>query len=316
MLSENPQLLLCYNKGCGNKFDPSQNKEDSCTFHPGNPVFHDAYKSWSCCNKRSIDFTEFLNIKGCTIACHSNVKPPQPEKPEVDKSKAKEVVVCKAPLPKVSTLERPPFNTPLVKMVPKVSPKLKSQIESIVKQQQETTKNDEVTVGTNCKNRGCKATYTDSDSCTTPCIHHPGVPVFHEGLKFWSCCKKRTTDFAVFLEQVGCETGTHIWVQEKDPNAETSCRYDWHQTGTNIIMAIYAKKYDPEKSFIELNPIRVKISLYFPEDNSSFNKDLELYGVVDIEKSHVEMLPTKVEIELKKAEPGNWPKLEAPKPAA
>lgn len=34
---------------------------DSCTFHPGQPVFHDALKGWSCCKKRSTDFTEFLN---------------------------------------------------------------------------------------------------------------------------------------------------------------------------------------------------------------------------------------------------------------
>jgi len=31
------------------------------------------------------------------------------------------------------------------------------------------------------------------------CQHHPGVPVFHDALKGWSCCKKRTTDFTEFL---------------------------------------------------------------------------------------------------------------------
>ena len=35
---------------------------DSCHYHPGVPVFHDALKGWSCCKKRSTDFTEFLNI--------------------------------------------------------------------------------------------------------------------------------------------------------------------------------------------------------------------------------------------------------------
>ena len=32
------------------------------------------------------------------------------------------------------------------------------------------------------------------------CQHHPGVPVFHDALKGWSCCKKRTTDFTDFLK--------------------------------------------------------------------------------------------------------------------
>ena len=35
---------------------------DSCAHHPGVPVFHDAYKGWSCCKKKCTDFTEFLNI--------------------------------------------------------------------------------------------------------------------------------------------------------------------------------------------------------------------------------------------------------------
>ncbi|KAG5868213.1 hypothetical protein JTB14_015997 [Gonioctena quinquepunctata] len=74
-------LLQCYNRGCGEKFDPENNKEDSCRHHPGEPVFHDAYKGWGCCKKKCTDFTEFLNIKGCTLSKHSNVKPPEPEKP-------------------------------------------------------------------------------------------------------------------------------------------------------------------------------------------------------------------------------------------
>lgn len=45
---------------------------ESCKYHPGVPVFHDAYKGWSCCNKKSVDFTEFLNFKGCTLSEHSN----------------------------------------------------------------------------------------------------------------------------------------------------------------------------------------------------------------------------------------------------
>lgn len=43
-------------------------------------MFHDALKGWSCCSRRSTDFTEFLNIPGCTNGRHSNEKPPEPEK--------------------------------------------------------------------------------------------------------------------------------------------------------------------------------------------------------------------------------------------
>ncbi|KXN90544.1 Cysteine and histidine-rich domain-containing protein 1 [Leucoagaricus sp. SymC.cos] len=37
-----------------------------------------------------------------------------------------------------------------------------------------------------CSRGGCKAEYTEGS--TDKCVHHPGGPVFHEGLKSWSCC--------------------------------------------------------------------------------------------------------------------------------
>ena len=29
------------------------------------------------------------------------------------------------------------------------------------------------------------------------CLYHPGIPVFHEGMKYWSCCQRKTTEFQV-----------------------------------------------------------------------------------------------------------------------
>jgi len=111
------KLVMCYNKGCGLKFDPALNKEDSCTFHPGAPIFHDAYKSWSCCKKKSTDFTEFLNYKGCATSFHNPDKPVE-EKPLVDKSTADEVVEYRPPVRQ--SLDRPSFDSPLTLIEPKV----------------------------------------------------------------------------------------------------------------------------------------------------------------------------------------------------
>ncbi|XP_049804118.1 cysteine and histidine-rich domain-containing protein morgana [Schistocerca nitens] len=316
MTSEN--LQQCYNKGCGQKFDPSKNTEDSCTFHPGPPFFHDAYKGWSCCNKKCTDFTEFLNIKGCTRSFHNNVKPPEPEKPIVDKSKADEVVVYNAPKPVAPpVLERPSFDTPLVLMAPQVSPALERQVCSKV-----VTVNDEevessagVPIGTPCQNHGCKKVYQGQDSSDTRCIFHPGQPVFHEGLKYWSCCKRRTTDFNTFLEQEGCTTGSHAWTKaQKSNNKKVKCRYDWHQTSNYVVVSIFAKKYDPKMSTVELNPIRLRIHLYFPEEDNAFDLDIELKGVVNVSRSSVSMMPTKCEIKLYKGGPGSWSKLHFPLP--
>nr|GEV18382.1 cysteine and histidine-rich domain-containing protein RAR1 [Tanacetum cinerariifolium] len=34
-------------------------------------------------------------------------------------------------------------------------------------------------------------------------------PLFHDGMKEWSCCKKKSHDFSLFLEIPGCKTGKH-----------------------------------------------------------------------------------------------------------
>lgn len=45
------------------------------------------------------------------------MKPPEPERPAVDKSKADEVVEYKAPpAPVIQALERPAFDSPLVRV--------------------------------------------------------------------------------------------------------------------------------------------------------------------------------------------------------
>lgn len=93
------------------------------------PYFHDAYKGWSCCKKKSVDFTEFLNIKGCELSEHSNQKPPEPEKPKQD-------VVVEEPPPLPSpiinaSLARVDFNSPLTLIQPTVAPALKQTIDNI-----------------------------------------------------------------------------------------------------------------------------------------------------------------------------------------
>ena len=56
---------LCYNRGCGKQYIPRENPDGCCQFHPGAPFFHEGYKGWTCCNKKTTDFTEFLNTPGC-----------------------------------------------------------------------------------------------------------------------------------------------------------------------------------------------------------------------------------------------------------
>ena len=40
------------------------------------------------------------------------------------------------------------------------------------------------------------------------------------------------------------------------PGEDMKCRYDWHQTATHITVAVYAKKYDFNVSYVEVSPVR------------------------------------------------------------
>ena len=60
-------------------------------------------------------------------------------------------------------------------------------------------------VGWKCCRSGCNAEYTGPEKNAECCYYHPGAPVFHEGMKFWSCCERKTSDFTSFLNQPGCE---------------------------------------------------------------------------------------------------------------
>ncbi|XP_068163978.1 cysteine and histidine-rich domain-containing protein 1 [Antennarius striatus] len=317
--------LLCYNRGCGVTFDSDKNKDDSCLFHPGVPIFHDALKGWSCCKKRTTDFSEFLSIQGCTRGRHSNEKPQEPLRPEVSSDKGgikptngPEIIYQGPKSAEKLQKERPSSDEAKTKLTPKVSASLFQVLEkqdSGKKAEKEKRESQTVMPGTRCKNAGCKTVYQGPETDTEACTHHPGGPVFHEGYKYWSCCCIKTVDFNAFLDQKGCSTAKHRWVPKQDKK-KVACRHDWHQTGSNVVVTIYAKNANPELTCIEANRTVLSCQIQF-EDNKIFKRDFHLWGVVNVKKSSVNMVPSKVEITLFKADQVAWGKLEDPnyKPA-
>ncbi|KAF8630413.1 hypothetical protein AX15_002964 [Amanita polypyramis BW_CC] len=62
-----------------------------------------------------------------------------------------------------------------------------------------------------CGRNGCRKEFEFGSK--EPCVYHPGAPVFHEGLKSWSCCadvNKSVLSFDDFMSITGCiETDQH-----------------------------------------------------------------------------------------------------------
>ncbi|XP_053312522.1 cysteine and histidine-rich domain-containing protein 1 [Spea bombifrons] len=317
--------VLCYNRGCGQRYDPESNNEDLCTHHPGVPVFHDALKGWSCCKRRTTDFSDFLSIAGCTKGPHSNEKPPEPVKPEVKTTSEKKELadlkpkfnehIIQAPKP-FESIKRPSPDEPLVRLQLKVSASLKQALEKLrlsTENEPEAAEEDtgEIKAGTPCKNAGCLKTFAGPQTNEEICRYHAGVPIFHEGMKYWSCCKRKTSDFNTFLSQEGCSAGSHLWIKKDDGKKVVPCRHDWHQTGGAVTISIYAKNSMPELSFVDANRTLVNIQIVF-DGEKEFQQNLKLWGVIDVQKSYVTLTATKVEIFLKKAEPMSWARLELP----
>lgn len=263
---------------------------------------------------KSTDFTTFLNTPGCSKGKHSNIKPVEPEKitGNLEKESSPEEVIIRAPVQEA--MKRPPVDTPLLRLNPTIAASLKQQkLVAASPSGPSTDETGDVRIGESCKNSGCKVSYAGPESNHADCTYHPGVPIFHEGMKFWSCCQRKTSEFQQFLDQEGCDIGQHKWVKEDTSGAEIECRYDMHQTASHVVVAIYSKKYDSQISYIEVNPIRLKVHIYFPLEKGSFDLDTELRGIIDVNDCSCSMMGTKMEIKMKKAELGLWTKLEAPK---
>jgi len=324
------ELLLCYNKGCGQKFNPNENTDESCRYHPGGPIFHDALKGWSCCKKRSTDFSEFLAIPGCTKGRHSAVRP-QPPTPQPDKTTSTTTknnntardstsVASEVILKPVTVSVRPSCSEPMLRLTVTVADSLRQALETHMKQLcidtaalNNTTDVGQIQIGSSCLNKSCTAVYEGEQSNSETCHYHPGVPVFHEGMKFWSCCERKTTDFNAFLSQQGCADGRHVWTKkDEDGEEKVVCRYDWHQTGSFVTLSVFAKLTQPTKSWVEVNKVVLKVNIVFDGGKSHFEKTFTLNGTIDPDKSNVKMMGSKVEINMKKLDTGSWSALELP----
>nr|KAF6437243.1 cysteine and histidine rich domain containing 1 [Molossus molossus] len=240
--------LLCYNRGCGQRFDPESNSDDACTYHPGVPVFHDALKGWSCCKRRTTDFSDFLSIVGCTKGRHNSEKPPEPVKPEVKTTEKKELSelkpkfqehIIQAPKP-VEAIKRPSPDEPMTNLELKVSASLKQA-----------------------------------------------------------------------LDKLKLSSGKHMWTAKDAGKKVVPCRHDWHQTGGQVTISVYARNSLPELSQVVANSTLLNVHIVF-EGEKEFHQNVKLWGVIDVKRSYVTMTATKIEITMRKAEPMQWASLELP----
>ncbi|KAL8730248.1 MAG: hypothetical protein Q9181_004732 [Wetmoreana brouardii] len=78
--SDDPSIAIppnktCRRRGCNtiSSTDTGSSTRDGeeCVYHPGQALFHEGSKGWTCCKRRVLEFDEFMKIEGCKRKkCH------------------------------------------------------------------------------------------------------------------------------------------------------------------------------------------------------------------------------------------------------
>lgn len=209
----------CNRRGCGRDFTEAENGAHSCQFHPGQPIFHEGNKGWTCCSPRVLEFGEIFGIPGCASGPHSDVE---------EVVKPMETTVGRKQTATGTTSDGTEIYGSASSSAsgggqsgPK---KAVVAVERAVPVQFEDPADAVIELGSKCQRNGCTATYQSPGSREESCWHHPGVVVFHDASKGWSCCKPRVADFSDLFQIEGCSQGRHNFVKIAKQES-VACRF-------------------------------------------------------------------------------------------
>ncbi|KIX04638.1 uncharacterized protein Z518_05508 [Rhinocladiella mackenziei CBS 650.93] len=296
----------CVHKGCGKVFtDP----EEECVYHPGPPEFHEGQKGWKCCKPRVLTFDEFLAIPPCTTGKHSAVDDTPAPAPNPGVADAANIISA-APIPAPVPVTRPlgPSLAAARQPTPSTTPKPEPP------EDESDDPEAEFPPGASCKRRGCGKSRDDKIPREhEECIYHPGVPLFHEGSKGWTCCKRRVLEFDEFMKIEGCKKRKkHCYVGKKKSTdgqgARTQqgqeelladVRNDFYQTPSSVIVSFYLKKIDKDRAKVDFKESGLEIDLDLPtSDGKRYTKTIPLFAQIEPDKSQFKIMGTKLEMVL------------------
>mmetsp|Transcript_3966 Transcript_3966/g.9050 ORF Transcript_3966/g.9050 Transcript_3966/m.9050 type:complete len:321 (-) Transcript_3966:112-1074(-) len=212
-----PDQVRCRNYGCnqffreGGEGGEGGNGPTACQHHTGPPIFHDTMKCWSCCrDRKAYDFETFQLITGCSVGPHS-AKPPAVSiaaSPNTPSGAGAGAGGGDLPPPQLKSIAD--YNT----KNPDAASAASSAAKVLTAARKSSRSADGLTA--KCQRKGCQQTFALADNVeegepgTGPCVHHRGNPVFHDAVKFWSCCPDiKCYDFDEFLAVRGCARGLH-----------------------------------------------------------------------------------------------------------
>lgn len=327
----------CVHEGCGKKFtDPS---DPPCVYHPGPPEFHEGQKGWKCCKPRVLTFDEFLAIPPCTTGQHSAVDDgPKVEFSDTSQIGQNEVLPKEEDVRKVKPLSeraKESLAAGVAQAQAIGTPRSNTPQPGQVLEEDSDDEADDVPAGKPCKRKMCDATSTGGKRTRSEekCIFHPGLPIFHEGSKGYTCCKRRVLEFDEFMKIKGCkEREGHCFVGKREKAREAEkrqaqadgtageekveeVRQDYYQTPTSVIVSFFLKKIRKEDAKVEFGvdgDNNGYVDLDLPTaDNKRFTQRVVFWSEIDPEKSTSKVMGTKLELTVAKRGDGltGWPVL-------
>jgi len=181
-------LLTCQRNGCTAEYREEVNSETSCRHHPGQPIFHEGLKGWSCCSKRVINFDDLFTITGCKTGFHRTEEknrnlPNYYQKPQETVQGTKTEEGLEVFQTKGSSI----INKSTSYKIPVFVPKEKKE----EGEEEEDPVDAKIEMGTVCLHYCCGKKFESEKTRKEECHYHKGEPIFHEGSKYWSCCSKK-----------------------------------------------------------------------------------------------------------------------------
>jgi hypothetical protein len=162
-------------------------------------MFHDRVKFWTCCpDRKAYEWDEFQQIPGCSIGRHSDVPPAEMfgASPTVAAAAAAEAKSAQ----KLKSIED--YN--------KANADAPTSISSAKKSQTNRKSTRQADGSARCLHKGCNKTFNVAENAPNACSFHVGEAVFHDAIKYWTCCPDRKCyDFEEFMRVPGCARGYH-----------------------------------------------------------------------------------------------------------
>ena len=141
-----------------------------------------------------------MAIEPCTEGRHSTTDLP----PKIEKKEVADPSLLEAALDNLPPPPRNPVSAPQSAPTPPPPPAESEADDETI----------EIPDGRVCRRKGCSAAFSkDASREGEVCVHHPGTPIFHEGSKGYTCCKRRVLEFDQFMRIEGCTTkNRHLFV--------------------------------------------------------------------------------------------------------